>query len=293
MYQPLLSVVIPLYNKREAITKTLLSVANQTYQNWECLVVDDGSTDSSGLCVKTFLSDRRFVYLFKENGGVSSARNLGVEKANGDYIVFLDADDYLLPCALNSLISVCQRYGTHCGVGRICGEVRGELRRSFTWQKKGIIDNNFRAWALGKMSPRTGAAIFKKEVLLRHPNRVDLSRYEDAESLCNILREETFAYTPDFVFVYCSEYASLSRKLNFERDFCKCLQFEGKSFWEKVLLGGILNDGICCYGREKMNTLYKPYMRYTKIAQIIGKMRYYPNRMVRALEKCRIIRSII
>lgn len=287
--QPLISVVIPLYNKRDAICKTLRSVAEQTYEHWECIIVDDGSTDDSRTFVQPFLEDERFVYKYKQNAGVSSARNYGVEISKGMYIVFLDADDFFLPRALELLSATCQRFNTRVAVGRTCSQVRGELRRSFTTLRSGIIHDNFREWALGNYSPRTGAAIFHRDILLRHPNRIDLSRFEDAESLCNIIREEKVAYTRNFVFVYCGEYANLSRILNFEKDFCSCLSFAGKSHWEKVLLGGILASGIEAYGYERMNKLYAPYMHYSKVLRLHHKVRHYFNKAVRLLEKIKIL----
>ena len=92
----LVSIIIPAYNALRWLEKTLNSALAQTYSNIEVLVVDDGSTDGAG----QWLSERyglRVHYLWKENGGVSSARNFGLRHASGEYIQFLDADDLLLP----------------------------------------------------------------------------------------------------------------------------------------------------------------------------------------------------
>lgn len=93
---PLVSVIIPCFNQDEYIIETLQSVLNQTYTNWECLIIDDGSTDNSAKNISEFVTtDNRFVFIHKNNGGVSSARNLGLDKAKGKFIQFLDADDVL------------------------------------------------------------------------------------------------------------------------------------------------------------------------------------------------------
>lgn len=89
---PFFSVIIPLYNKEKFIKNTLESVLNQTFEDFELLIVNDGSTDKSEAIVNSF-SDRRIQYFFKKNGGVSSARNYGITRANSEYIVFIDADD--------------------------------------------------------------------------------------------------------------------------------------------------------------------------------------------------------
>lgn len=104
MNDSLLSVIIPVYNKGEAIKRGLDSIVDQTYSHWEVEIVDDGSTDNSVEYIKPYLLDSRFHYYYKENGGVSSARNYGLNKAQGKYIIFLDADDYFLPRAFEILL---------------------------------------------------------------------------------------------------------------------------------------------------------------------------------------------
>lgn len=93
---PLVSIIIPCYNQGRFLNKTLESVLNQTYSNWECIVVNDGSLDHTEIIANNWVGkDSRFKYLYKENGGLSSARNTGLETATGDFIQFLDADDSL------------------------------------------------------------------------------------------------------------------------------------------------------------------------------------------------------
>lgn len=87
------SVVIPLYNKESSIKKTIESVINQSFRDFEIIIVNDASTDNS-LKVIESIKDDRIRVIHKENGGVSSARNRGIVEAKGDYIAFLDADDF-------------------------------------------------------------------------------------------------------------------------------------------------------------------------------------------------------
>jgi glycosyltransferase involved in cell wall biosynthesis len=87
------SVIIPLYNKEIYILRALNSVLSQTYAEFECIIIDDGSTDNS-LALVSGIKDTRLVVLSKPNEGVSSARNLGIETAKNDFIAFLDADDF-------------------------------------------------------------------------------------------------------------------------------------------------------------------------------------------------------
>lgn len=90
----LISIIVPCYNQSQYMDECLQSVLDQTYQNWECIIVNDGSPDNTEEVAKIWTEkDTRFKYLKKENGGLSSARNAGLEIAKGEWIQFLDCDD--------------------------------------------------------------------------------------------------------------------------------------------------------------------------------------------------------
>jgi glycosyltransferase involved in cell wall biosynthesis len=92
----LVSVIVPCYNQGEFLNETLESVFKQTCSDWECIIVDDGSTDNTMEIAQSWaLKDSRFKYYFKQNSGVSSARNFGIELAQGEFLQFLDSDDIL------------------------------------------------------------------------------------------------------------------------------------------------------------------------------------------------------
>ena len=93
---PLISVIVPCYNQAEYLDECLQSVLDQTYEDWECIIVNDGSPDNTEEVAKKWVKkDNRFKYFFKKNGGLSSARNAGIEIAKGEWIQFLDCDDIL------------------------------------------------------------------------------------------------------------------------------------------------------------------------------------------------------
>lgn len=94
----MVSIIVPCYNQGEFLNESLLSVKQQSYHDWECLIIDDGSTDITQLIAEKWVSkDPRYKYFKKSNGGLSSARNYGMCKAKGDFYQFLDCDDVLLP----------------------------------------------------------------------------------------------------------------------------------------------------------------------------------------------------
>lgn len=101
---PLLSVVVPIYNAESHLQLCIESILNQDYQNIELLLINDGSTDSSSAICRSYLKDARVRYISKTNGGVSSARNLGIDKSTGSYITFVDSDDYLFPGAYSNMM---------------------------------------------------------------------------------------------------------------------------------------------------------------------------------------------
>lgn len=109
---PQFSVIIPVYNKENFIENTLNSVLQQSFTDFELILVNDGSTDHSEAKIKTF-SDSRIRYYSKENGGVSTARNLGIKLATAQYITFLDADDYWYPNFLSTLYALIQQNPTY------------------------------------------------------------------------------------------------------------------------------------------------------------------------------------
>ena len=94
--EELISVIVPIYNVEKYLNKCIESIINQSYSNLEIILVDDGSEDSSGImCDSYILKDKRIKVIHKENGGLSDARNVGLDKAKGEYIVFIDSDDWI------------------------------------------------------------------------------------------------------------------------------------------------------------------------------------------------------
>lgn len=101
----MISVIIPVYNVEKYILDCLKSISSQTFKDFEVIIVDDGSTDKSGdICDEYIKEDLRFKVFHKQNGGVSSARNFGLEKIQGDWVYFCDSDDILFDNALETLV---------------------------------------------------------------------------------------------------------------------------------------------------------------------------------------------
>ncbi|HEX1351031.1 TPA: glycosyltransferase family 2 protein [Streptococcus pneumoniae] len=119
MENELISIIVPIYNVENYLRMCLDSIQNQTYQNFECLLINDGSPDhSSKICEEFVEKDSRFKYFEKANGGLSSARNLGIECSGGAYITFVDSDDWLEHDALDRLYGALKKENADISIGR-------------------------------------------------------------------------------------------------------------------------------------------------------------------------------
>ena len=123
--QPLISVIVPVYNVEKYLSKCLESIKNQTYTNLEIILVNDGSTDSSGKICEDFANnDSRIKLYHKENGGLSDARNFGIERASGTYFTFIDSDDYITQDYVDYLLKLVENSDAQIAIGShtICYE---------------------------------------------------------------------------------------------------------------------------------------------------------------------------
>jgi glycosyltransferase involved in cell wall biosynthesis len=114
MEKPLISVIIPVYNVEDYLHKCLDSIISQTYENLEIIVVNDGSTDNSAqICEEYAKKDSRIKLLHKENGGLSSARNAGLDIADGEYIGFVDSDDFIEKNMYERMLNALKEYSAN------------------------------------------------------------------------------------------------------------------------------------------------------------------------------------
>ena len=107
MNNPKVSVIVPVYNVEKLLQRCIDSILAQTFTDFELLLIDDGSKDKSGeICDEYAAKDSRIRVFHKQNGGVSTARNIGIDKAQGEWIYFVDSDDIVLPSALGTFCSL-------------------------------------------------------------------------------------------------------------------------------------------------------------------------------------------
>lgn len=232
------SVIIPLYNKADTVRNTIESVLRQSYPHFEIIVVDDGSTDRSAETVEA-ISDTRIHLFRKENGGPGSARNHGIRQAQFDWSIWLDADDLMLPGALEHFASVIgERPQADMIVGNF--ELDDAGKTSLYHQKKlsEHVDNAFKCWFLKELMPCAGTYCCKTEILAQHPYQEKLKRSEDTDVLFRVFRKSRIVRTDFVVMRYCRDFSSESRrKTHIDQDFQGHLDFASKkSLWERICL---------------------------------------------------------
>lgn len=179
---PLISVIVPCYNQAQYLDECLQSVLNQSYQDWECIIVNDGSPDNIEKVAKQWVEkDSRFRYLCQENKGVSAARNLGIHHAKGEWILPLDGDDYIS----NDYLELASLHFCNNEIKVICCNAR----------KFGIVDEPFVLKDFSLENLASGnmifcSAFFKKENW-KNVNGYDenfTESYEDWEFWISILK---------------------------------------------------------------------------------------------------------
>ena len=155
-----ISLVVPVYNVRDYLADAVASVRAQTFSDFECILVDDGSTDGSGaLCDELAAGDARLRVVHQANGGLSAARNAGLDAATGEAVAFLDSDDYLEPTALATLGALLERDGLDVAVGSVMlhdlksGEARLYAPLS-TPRPRNVLDELFNVAAWNKLFRR-------------------------------------------------------------------------------------------------------------------------------------------
>ena len=265
--QSLISVIIPVYNGEETLFSCLKSVQNQSYSSYECIVVDDGSTDNSlEIFHRSVGSDIRFRVITKENGGVSSARNLGLSMAKGEYITFVDADD-ILPKEALSFISSAAESDLVIAHATCLPNSCFELNWPYALVEKDYIGEFLRVNWGSPLLNSPWAKLFKKDIIENYHIRFD----------------ERFYFGEDSVFL--KEYILYVGSISICRDIC---------YFYRDNAGGV-------YGKysHQYESLYEFYRKSSYLTQEIehtfdcrlnmsGAIHVLYNLTVEYLKKCSI-----
>lgn len=235
---PLISVIIPLYNKENSIKNTIQSVLNQQFDLFELIIVDDGSTDNSLGKLREF-NDSRIKIVSKKNGGVSEARNYGVRKSTAKYIFFLDADDIILPGCLSTFYDLTQKYSSKSVFTSNFKISKNNVEgANFCSQNtEQVIKNPFKSLWTRKIFPRTGSMLIERscfdEIGFFNP---EITVFEDLDLIIRLLKKYKLVYTPKVTLLYKCEYNSLSNKsVPISKEWASYIDLSNAGFYEKLI----------------------------------------------------------
>jgi glycosyltransferase involved in cell wall biosynthesis len=217
---PTISIIIPAYNAATIISGTVSPVLDQGYKDLELILVNDGSTDDTLKVLEELQgTDRRITVLDKKNGGPSSARNKGLDKATGTYVIFVDADDSITPTSINTLVTKITKSDNDVVVGGwqtnmyIAGELIEDFKKIIPIQR--VIDGSsqeikkeaLRSIGQNGETYNLWNKIFKNEIIRKNKLRFneDLNFGEDLLFIFDYLEHcKSIEYISDIVYIYTS-----------------------------------------------------------------------------------------
>lgn len=211
------SVIVPVYKVEESIKRCIDSILNQTYQNIELILVDDGSPDNSGKICDQYLKDSRVQVIHNKNKGVSFARNTGLKMAQGDYITFCDSDDFYSPNHIEKMVYSANKYNADITISGFFQEQnksffssvksKSSLLNIIDIVKHFTLDNEFGGYCWNKL--------FKRSVIIDLAFPEDLDIMEDTYFLCQaIFNASIMYYLAEPSYFYCDNQESAVRNVD-------------------------------------------------------------------------------
>ena len=295
MNYPLISVIVPIYNSEVQLSRCIDSLIGQTYKNLEIILVDDGSKDSSWhICQEYEKKDERVKAFHKHNGGVSSARNFGMKLAVGEYIGFLDSDDYVAPELYSDLVDI---LNSNDNIDGIKYQLRGEIGNKFVEPSPSnhpgpvSLDNKLFAMQLILDQEFASAVCFLfKKSIINHSFNENINIAEDYLFLMHFIMHARKVYitnTPYYYYTYnensiMHSYTNPDRAFSYLKSQLTVCRI-AKRYIEKYELddlrllqehdvGGVIRNNI---GRLFPDISYKDYVQYIRNVRMLKEFKYF------------------
>lgn len=215
----MISVIVPCYDQAQYLSEALESVIDQTYSNWECIIINDGSTDNTEEIANQYLKkDSRFKYLYKVNGGLSSARNAGINMSAGQYILPLDADDKIGNTYLEKAVHL---FENNAAIKLVYAKAEKFGVVNETWDLSPytyhnmLLNNNIYCSAIFRRSDFDDTSGYDENMK---------NGYEDWDFWLQLLNEHDLVYQMDQVNFYCRQKGYSSVYSNHE------LEIQGRKY---------------------------------------------------------------
>lgn len=214
-----ISIIVPVYNVEQYLAKCLDSLINQTYQNVEILVVNDGSTDGSEKIISDFSENfpEKIQSFYKKNGGLSDARNVGLDHATGDYIGFVDSDDYVSETMFEEMLHLAEKHNTEmviCNIQKVDenGNITQKLTQIPNMPEKIDLETHFSVFS--DISYFACNKLFKKDLFVAKRFKKGIF-FEDIQLIPQLLLEcKTIAQTQKYHYQYLERQNSISKTHN-------------------------------------------------------------------------------
>lgn len=225
-----LTVIVPVYNREDKLKETIISIENQNCKDFEILIIDDGSTDDSKIVIESLMKDYNNIkYIYKENGGVSSARNLGIKNVKTKYFSFLDSDDFYKTNFVEKMLNAIRENNADiaaCGYEKIKNGKRSKVRNLFI--KEDILLN----YILGKNNFCTCTFVFNTNFINKN----------------NIFFDEDLSYGEDIT--YFIESLSKTNKVVIVKDYLSII---------------INNDQLSSLSKYRLEDIHKDSLYVKKL----------------------------
>tara|TARA_R110000823_G_scaffold243818_1_gene367997 strand:+ start:17891 stop:18835 length:945 start_codon:yes stop_codon:yes gene_type:complete len=275
--QPLVSIIIPTYNRAHLIGETLDSVLVQTYQNWECIVVDDGSTDATDDLMATYMAqESRFRYYHRPKDrlpGGNAARNYGIENSRGSYITFLDSDDYIAPFAIEDKL----KYANGIFDCVITGHTR--IKENLSASTK-IIDEarecNYDEKIILTQPPvYMGDAFLSRSFVGEHRFDEDLLRGQDHVFFVELFRKKgNYRRIDGIHYLYNVTPSSITKKVaGGNKKYLKAQLIVGEKMINEYAHNHLIVDGY----KRKSRNLYKQFIMRKQYGRIFSNFNHFRN----------------
>lgn len=259
MSQILFSIIVPLYNSEKYINSCIESVVNQTYSNWELILVDDGSTDNSqAICLERAQKDKRIKYYYKDNSGQNDSRIYGLQKSRGEYCIWLDSDDMLKKNALDKLDNILSVMKCDCIIYGLERELPG--KRCEVWKDDDIQIENNRKKLLVKLLRESRynslcRKAIKRSILLKSefPKESSIRNGEDLLLSVNILKNVNgVVFIPDVLYFYRYNSTSITYRIKYDK------LIEDTLYVDRYVFDFLENEGL--FDDTDIHILTIPYL---------------------------------
>lgn len=279
---PLITVIVPIYNVDRLMRKCLDSILAQTFEDYECLLIDDGSKDGSpAICDEYAAKDSRFIAFHKPNGGLSDARNYGLERAQGDYTIFFDPDDWVDADCLKEMYA--KAVETDADIVMCDLYYNDPYRQSYCKQEPTGLDHNdvLKDLIVGKVYGFTVTKLLRRSLYQQYDLQYPVGMYgcEDQYTMCKLLKNDIkIAYLPKAYYHYMHygndtlsrhyDETTYQHDLLIRQKFCdllsdteyKQLAFDSKSEW---ILYRAFMYGRKEYASKQFVSVFSEFEAYT------------------------------